>query len=330
MSLHLLKTNSFTNSNTTFPLISKFFKKSHSHHSWLIYGNQGIGKASSIYKLINELLSNTANTVYGEKDYYHPDLLVIDKLPEKKEISVDSIRKINNFLSLTPLQSQFRIVLIDNCNYLNTNAANALLKILEEPPKNSLIFLISHAIGQLPFTITSRCIKLHIHNPTYTSSIQILLSLLEDINENYAKKLITLSCTSIGLAIELHNNNALDDYQEFIGLLNNIRDISIKQIWKWLDNVEDWKYISMFCHHFTAKLLKTASNLENLYYINDEERKLIYSLCSKCDISILIELYESIQYLLKECTIANLEHKQVILAIFNKFRNITLLNDQPI
>ncbi|MFV9875949.1 MAG: AAA family ATPase [Rickettsiales endosymbiont of Dermacentor nuttalli] len=306
--------------NSKLAFLSNILGKKHTHHSWLIYGNQGIGKATLVYKLIAQLLNNN----FTDNNSYHPDLLIIDRASDKKDISIDAIRKINSFLSLTPLQSKFRIVLVDNCNYLNTSAANALLKILEEPPKNSLIFLISHIIGQLPSTIISRCVKIYMCNLKYNNSLQVLISLLPNIDEDSAKKLLTLSCGSIGLALALYHNNAIDNYQDFILLLNNINNLFVKQIWKWLDNIQDWKYCTILIHHFLAKLLKVASNINNLYYVSDDEQKLINFLCSKCEINMLIDLYDSIQYLLNECHIANLDQKQVVLTIFNNFRKIAL------
>lgn len=321
MSLHSLTANSGSFVNNKLSLIPKFLQQTNIHHSWLIYGNEGIGKSSLIYKLINQLLENNSKI---NKDYYHPDLLIIDKSADKKEISVDSIRKVNQFLSLTPLQSRFRIVLIDNCNYLNTNAANALLKILEEPPKNSLIFLISHTIGKIPHTILSRCIKLYIHNLTYKNSLELLLSLQPNIHIDDAKKLLFLSHASTGLALELYNINALENYKEFITLIDNIINTSIKQIWKWLDQAGEWKFFSLYISHFMATLLKNASNIENINYINEDEKRLSNFLCQKTEVSSLIELYEFIQSLLNECYISNLDQKQVTLTIFNKFRNIML------
>ena len=104
----------------------------------------------------------------------HPDLLTLERgFDEKRgklreEIIVEDVRGVGNFLRLTPAEGGWRIVVVDAADDLNRNAANALLKILEEPPRQSLLLLICHAPGRLLPTIRSRCQvlavrKLHDH-----------------------------------------------------------------------------------------------------------------------------------------------------------------------
>jgi len=75
----------------------------------------------------------------------------------RDEIVVDDTREVANFLRLTPAEGGWRIVIVDSADDMNRNAANALLKILEEPPRRSLLLLVSHAPGRLLPTIRSRC-----------------------------------------------------------------------------------------------------------------------------------------------------------------------------
>ncbi len=94
----------------------------------------------------------------------HPDLLVLERAVEggktKKSISVDQARDLPEFFSKSPSQAHYRVAIIDAADDLNLNAANALLKVLEEPPERGVLFLVTHAPGRLLATIRSRCRRL--------------------------------------------------------------------------------------------------------------------------------------------------------------------------
>ncbi|NBO18875.1 MAG: DNA polymerase III subunit delta', partial [Proteobacteria bacterium] len=126
-------------------------------HGWLITGPKGIGKATLAYHFARALLAGEEPEFVGEGHPVfrrvaagsHTDLLVIEPLfdPKKDEyandISVDQARGLAQFLSLTAGESQWRVVIVDSVDALNVNGANAILKILEEPPPRSVILLIS-------------------------------------------------------------------------------------------------------------------------------------------------------------------------------------------
>jgi DNA polymerase-3 subunit delta' len=94
----------------------------------------------------------------------HPDLLVLERAVEggktRKAISVDQARELPEFFSKSPSQAGHRVAIIDAADDLNLNAANALLKVLEEPPERGVLFLVTHAPGRLLATIRSRCRRL--------------------------------------------------------------------------------------------------------------------------------------------------------------------------
>ena len=96
----------------------------------------------------------------------HPDLRWLERLVNEKtsnlgrNISVDQVRSLGDLFDLTPALSPWRVVVIDSIDDLEKSAANALLKMLEEPPANTIFFLVSHAPGRLLPTIRSRCRRL--------------------------------------------------------------------------------------------------------------------------------------------------------------------------
>ncbi|MNU30609.1 DNA polymerase III subunit tau [compost metagenome] len=147
------------------------------HHAWLLCGVEGSGKASFAYRAARRLLGaapDPSRGPLGAAPYdpvsqlvsaqSHPDLLVMERLVEggkqKKTISVDQARDLPGFFAKSPSQAQYRVAIIDAADDLNVNAANALLKILEEPPERGVLLLVTHAPGRLLATIRSRCRRL--------------------------------------------------------------------------------------------------------------------------------------------------------------------------
>ncbi|NBX04404.1 MAG: AAA family ATPase [Alphaproteobacteria bacterium] len=130
-------------------------------HGWLISGPRGIGKATLAYHFARGLLSgelemDDSNPIFQRiLADSHTDFRVIEPEydPKKeefaREISVEQAREIAQFMRLTPGESNWRVVIVDSIDQLNVNAANAILKILEEPPAQAILMLISHNPGKL-------------------------------------------------------------------------------------------------------------------------------------------------------------------------------------
>ena len=125
------------------------------HHAWIFGGEEGIGKATFAYQLIYELLSGQTEKwddriFHKIKAQSHPNLLVLERPIEttatglNKAIGVDTVRKIHSFFGNTSGEPGMRICLADSLEDLNNNGLNALLKMVEEPPQNSLFMMISH------------------------------------------------------------------------------------------------------------------------------------------------------------------------------------------
>ncbi|HJP68542.1 MAG TPA: DNA polymerase III subunit delta', partial [Sphingomicrobium sp.] len=137
----------------------------------------------------------------------HPDMRHLERLVSEKtgslarNINVDQIREIGEFLSLTPALSPWRVVIIDSADELETSGANALLKILEEPPANCLFFLVSHAPGRLLATIRSRCRRLEFGALEDDAMTSILASRASDLSAAERQKLISMSFGSVGRAL---------------------------------------------------------------------------------------------------------------------------------
>jgi DNA polymerase III subunit delta' len=196
------------------------------HHAWLLCGPQGLGKASFAFRCARFLLGTTRDPEFGalgmspeDADVRlvtaqaHPDLLVLERemgeTKLKKNISVDAVREIGEFFSKAPSRSPYRVCIIDSVDDLNINSANALLKILEEPPHKGIIFLISHSPGKLLATIRSRCRRLNF--PTWTDAgVRSFVQNRLEVDEEHLGRLVRLAHGAPGRALGLVEEGALE------------------------------------------------------------------------------------------------------------------------
>ncbi len=196
------------------------------HHAWLLCGPQGIGKASFAFRCARFLMGRERDARYGalgmspeDADVRliaaqaHPDLLVLERemgdTKLKKNISVDAVREIGEFFSKAPSRSPYRVCIIDSVDDLNLNSANALLKILEEPPHKGILFLISHSPGRLLATIRSRCRRLSFP-PWSDEAVAAFVRQHLSLDEDAQTRLVRLAHGAPGRALAMADEGALE------------------------------------------------------------------------------------------------------------------------
>lgn len=153
------------------------FRAGRMHHAWLITGAKGLGKATLAYRCARVALGakrigprpldvDPEDTMARRvAALSHPDLFVLrrglgERGKPRREITVDDARDLGGFFALAPSEGGMRVAIIDAVDDLNRNAANAILKTLEEPPARSVLLLVCHAPGAILPTIRSRCRRL--------------------------------------------------------------------------------------------------------------------------------------------------------------------------
>ena len=192
------------------------------HHAWLLAGPRGVGKASFARAAATRLLADAAGPPVAlpgldtPEDHpiarlieagSHPDFRWLQRLENPKtgnlarNVSVDQVRQVGEFMGLTPGLSPWRAVVVDSADDLEASAANALLKMLEEPPANTVFLLVSHAPGRLLPTIRSRCRRLEFQPLADDVMAAIVESLQPELDAGDRDRVIAMAEGSAGKAM---------------------------------------------------------------------------------------------------------------------------------
>jgi DNA polymerase-3 subunit delta' len=192
------------------------------HHAWLLAGPRGVGKASFAHAAARRVLADAAGPasslpgVETSDDHpmvrlvearSHPDMRQLERLVNEKtgnlarSISVDQVRSLADLFDLSPAMSDWRVVIIDSVDELEPAGANALLKMLEEPPPNSIFFLVSHAPGRLLPTIRSRCRRLDFQALDDDAMTSVLELAAPETSASERAKIVAISFGSAGRAL---------------------------------------------------------------------------------------------------------------------------------
>jgi DNA polymerase-3 subunit delta' len=177
-------------------------------HSYLFYGPSGIGKkmaAKEFFKQVNgHERACTCRFCAQIDSESHPDLLIVS--PDGKFVKIDQTRKIQHFLALMPIDSVVKMAIIDDCHDLKIEAANALLKTLEEPPEKSILVLVTSIPERLILTIKSRCRQVRF-NPILRDDIAYYLTNNLKIEEKKANLTAAISGGIFGKALQVGSDN---------------------------------------------------------------------------------------------------------------------------
>lgn len=243
-------------------------------------GNKGIGKSTFAYHLINYIFSQNEekrydfknNTILSNNFSYnlvkngtHPNFFLISNNSEKSNSQISKVREMINYTNKSSFNDQYKIVLIDNIEYLNINSINALLKIIEEPNDKVLFLLIQDSKKKIINTLTSRCIKFNmfLNNETKNEIIEKLLNNNFYANLNSDFKNIY---TSQGDIVSLHNFFKNNDIDETITIDNFIKLLINKSLFKKNSYIID--NISYFLELYFLKMIysvKSKNKVNNFY-----------------------------------------------------------------
>ncbi|MGV8838741.1 MAG: DNA polymerase III subunit delta' [Bauldia sp.] len=230
------------------------------HHAWILAGPRGIGKATLAFRFARFVLANpdptpdmatrrslaidTASRTFRQVAAgAHPNLLVLRRPWDDKtkryrtQLLVDEIRRIQGFFGSTAGEGGWRIAIVDTADDLNDNAANALLKTLEEPPPRSLFILVASRPGKLLPTIRSRCRKLDLA-PLDTD---VIAAALAEANPGADDADIRLAAVlgngSLRTAIQLFDGEGVETFRAFQGLAATLPEVDFAGVHALADRI---------------------------------------------------------------------------------------------
>ncbi len=299
--------------------------------SWLVTGPYGVGKKTFAKRLSAFLTTGD----WDAKIDFNPNVKWIEcaltddakkeiqkmilagkeveenakTLARKKEITIDDIREGVKFLSLKSSSNEYRILIISLAEDMNINAANALLKMLEEPFPRSIILLLSQNTGKLLPTIASRCRKIQIPRLGFDEMVDVLKKQIPD--SPHIDLLAELSDGSVGLALKIHENDGLKMYQRMNACLLPLNRLDMQALNDLAENIhKNEELFNLFQIFLTNWFNQTVKEKYQTNPILSEN---------------LLNLYETTTTLFSNVSNIYLDRKQ---AIINTFLSIAeVLND---
>jgi DNA polymerase-3 subunit delta' len=323
-------------------------------HALLLTGLKGIGKATFAHRLAKFLISAgqgqadpAQDALFGGDELpaaqpdtldsrpedkavrlyvqgAHPDCKLVERVYDdsknryKDAVDVAEIRKIAPFLRMSASDGGWRIVIVDDADTMNRSAQNALLKILEEPPKKTLIMLIAHRPGRLIATIHSRVQRLAFQ-PLSDAHVQQLLSHSENPpSAMQAAQLTAMAQGSIGNALELWEEGGLESLDLVLATLETYPNIKWATLHKSLDPLtragQDQAYKLFQKLSYSVLRDVTAAKARGLAlpdYLNNAAG--IQQLMQRKTVPQLAQLTEEMLAHYNRANAANLDKKQALL-----------------
>jgi DNA polymerase-3 subunit delta' len=228
------------------------------HHAWLLVGPEGTGKATLAYVLARGVLTRKKGGEFGTVGpshpvfrkvaaLSHPNLLLIRRSWDERrnrysrEIKVVEVRRLRGFLGNSAGEQGWRVVVVDRADELNPNAANALLKMLEEPPSQTLFLLVAGAEAGIPVTIRSRARILRLAPlPARELKLAVRAALARDehdVDESTLRTALALSEGSVRRALELATGEGITLYREALGLLGGLPELDGPRLHRLVDRI---------------------------------------------------------------------------------------------
>ena len=329
-------------------VLKRLFDSGRLPHALLFCGPRGIGKATLAFRLARFVLAGGAGegaspALFGDAgddslaiaedsgtfrrvaSGGHADLLTVERAwdPRRRrlrgEIVVDDTREIAAFLRLTPAEGGWRVVVVDGADEMNRNAANALLKILEEPPRRALLLLVAHSPGRLLPTIRSRCRRFPLA-PLANETVGLLLARYRaDLAQPQAEALVALAGGSIGRALDLAGVDGVGLYRSMLALAARDGGIDAAQLHAFADRLarndaEDaYRAAEELIGQLLARLaVATARGTD----ATDPAGDALYRLGRRAPAARWAELRDEIGRSFARTDALNLDRKQTILSTF--------------
>ena len=213
----------------------------------------------------------------------HPDVTLIS--PEKDEIKIDAVRRLEEKLFLKALEGRKKIAIIDDADAMNINAANAFLKTLEEPPRDSLVVLVSSNPYGLPDTIRSRCIAIRFYPLSHESFKKAVSGA---VGQEHMDSAGNWSMGRPGLALA---GDFVKNMEWFAGLLESMLHEETKEAWADKEAIGIWLDMAFIFLRDLMTFKITGNESDQLYAKGNRAFR------NKLDLNEILDAYKSLQKL---------------------------------
>ena len=260
-------------------------------HAYLLHGPAGIGKRALAERLMASLLCKqpvgleacgSCKSCSLLAAGSHPDNYILEPEEADKAIKVDQVRELVNFVVQTAQLGGRKVVLVEPVESMNVNAANALLKSLEEPSGNTILLLVSHQSSRLLPTIRSRCVQQACPLPSEVMSLEWLAKALPECSDTERRELLTLAAGSPLAAVKLQAQGVREQRAAVVEGVKKLlkREISATQL------AESWNAIPLlllfdwFCD-WSSLILRYQFTQDEAGLGLDDMRKVLQYLAQK-------------------------------------------------
>ena len=242
------------------------------------------------------------------------------ELKRRAEIVVDDVRGVGRFLSLSATEGGWRVVVIDAADEMNRNAANAVLKVLEEPPEKALLMLVSHNPGRLLPTIRSRCRTLPLRPLAEHRVEGLLANYLPDVPDEDRAVLARLAEGSVGRAIDLWEEGGLELDRQLLGVLTTLPRLDVPAAHAMGDKVarspDAMRVTGELLTWWLARMVRAGALAETPPDIVPGEGEVMRRLTAAASLDKWREVWEKITHSFNRAEAVNLDAKQVLINAF--------------
>ncbi|GLQ07266.1 DNA polymerase III subunit delta' [Sneathiella chinensis] len=322
------------------------FNSGRFHHAWLVTGPKGVGKATFAYRAAKFLLSqgDGGGGLFGPPDSLdvaedsttlaqiradaHPGLTVLRRRYDSKTskyfsvIRVDDVRKLGNFFGLTASDGGWRVVIVDCVDDMNIAAANAFLKILEEPPVRTVFFLLSHTPAGLLQTIRSRCRMMPLKPLRETEVAEVIRANGIQASDQDIAMLANLAEGSPGKAISLMQSGGLDVFRAILDLfgryprfdpdrLHGLADLAGRK-----EGEGTYRIVCELFPWWLARMVRSVSVGFHGVSLIEGEQAVMENLAGQRPVDFWVEIWEKSNHLIERADSINLDRKQIVLNLF--------------
>ncbi len=309
-------------------------------HGWLIAGPRGIGKATLAFRFARFVLADEGSrtpkslAIDANSPLFkriasggHADLATLEpgfdteRKRRRDLILVDEVRAATRLLSLTAAEGRWRVIVVDAAEQMNAPAANALLKLLEEPPRRALLLLVSHAPGRLPATVRSRLCKLVLHPLPRAAVAGLVRRHRPELDDAAVEALAALAEGSPGRALALAELGGVELLGELLALFDQLPKLDTEALHRLADRLarpaaaEGYRTATGLLVWWLARLVRLGAGAP-ADEVAPGEGALIRRLVNGSSLESWLEVWDKVSRLVAQAESKNLDRKQVVMSAF--------------